>query len=229
MTPGISTLPFSPSKPEIEEYAKTRFYVDQKKSFFLLKRIVDIILALSVTVFVLTWLTPILAVLIMLDSPGPVFFFQRRVGKAGKTFYCFKFRTMLSNPHAHTKPATINDSRITVIGRTLRRYNLDELPQFINVLLGNMSVVGPRPHMHADCALFSASIPSYKFRTFVKPGITGLAQVRGFHGPASSQELIRRRFELDAFYVKHASIQLDIDIIQTTVIQRLRLLLGAVF
>ena len=227
MTPGVTSFPFLPSKPPIEEYAQTRFYIDRKRNFFVLKRIVDVIIALVVIILVLIWLTPMLALLIIIDSPGPVFFVQRRVGKAGKTFTCFKFRTMVLNSQAHTKPAAINDARITVLGSTLRRYNIDELPQFVNVLFGNMSVVGPRPHMHADCAAFSSSIRAYKVRTFVKPGITGLAQVRGFHGPASSEEMIRKRFELDAFYVRHASIELDIDIIRSTILQRIRLLVAA--
>ena len=113
------------------------------------------------------------------------------------------------------------DWRITRVGRMLRKSNMDELPQFINVFLGQMSVVGPRPHMYADCNRFSLVVTGYKFRNMVKPGITGLAQVKGYHGPAVTYESIFRRFQWDAFYVRNAGLWLDLRIIKNTVAQRL--------
>jgi putative colanic acid biosynthesis UDP-glucose lipid carrier transferase len=162
-----------------------------------------------------------------MDSKGPVFFVQRRVGRTGKSFPCFKFRTMIINAEADIKRADSNDARITRIGKILRRYNVDEFPQFVNVLLGHMSIVGPRPHMYSDCYEFAQSVPGYKFRTFVKPGITGMAQAKGFHGPVADPALIEKRFEWDAYYVRHASIELDVRIIRATALQRIKLFFEA--
>jgi putative colanic acid biosynthesis UDP-glucose lipid carrier transferase len=187
----------------------------------------DIFLSALSILFVLSWLFPIIAFLIVMNSRGPVFFIQRRVGKAGKSFRCYKFRTMIVNPDADIKPACIDDPRVTKIGKILRKYNIDELPQFYNVLIGQMSIIGPRPHMYSDCAAFSRTIPGYKFRTFVKPGITGLAQANGYHGPATDAELLKKRFQLDAFYVRNASIKLDMRIMQATVSRPIKLLFAA--
>jgi exopolysaccharide biosynthesis WecB/TagA/CpsF family protein len=152
----------------------------------------------------------------MLDSKGGVFFIQRRVGKGGKIFRCIKFRTMVSNAEANEEQAQADDERITKVGRILRFTNLDEFPQFINVLAGEMSVVGPRPHMLTDCHYFSKVVTGYKFRNMVKPGITGLSQVKGYRGPAKEFATIFRRFEYDAFYVRNASFGLDFRIIRQT-------------
>lgn len=205
-----------------------RSYITGKGAYFFFKRSSDIILSVIFILTIFSWLLPLIALLLKLDSNGPVFFFQRRVGKGGRSFTCYKFRTMVVNEEAHKKQAEENDSRITRAGRWLRKTNIDELPQFINVLLGQMSIVGPRPHMHADCRQFARMIPRYKLRNLVKPGITGLAQVKGYHGPATDYEAICIRYQWDIFYLRNASTWLDIKIMTRTLIQRIRLLLPAV-
>jgi putative colanic acid biosynthesis UDP-glucose lipid carrier transferase len=203
-----------------------RKYVDSKRGYFLCKRIFDVLFATAVIITLLSWLLPMLALLIKLTSKGPVFFLQKRTGRGGRSFTCYKLRTLDHNPIAHTKRTEIGEEPITALGRFLRQSNLDELPQFFNVLAGNMSVVGPRPHMHADCNAFAELIPGYKFRNVVKPGITGLAQVKGYHGKIISRECIYKRFEWDVRYVKAASMQLDIYIIYSTARKLVMFLLG---
>ncbi len=154
--------------------------------------------------------------MIKLDSKGPVFFRQKRVGRNGVPFFCLKFRTMRPNPEADEKPATGNDERITRLGSWLRKTNMDELPQFINVLAGDMSVVGPRPHMVTDCIRFSFVISSYSFRSLLRPGITGWAQVNGLHGPAENYDSIMLRYYWDAMYIRKAGFWLDMKIILQT-------------
>ena len=148
-----------------------------------------------------------------------LFFRQKRMGRDGKKFSFIKFRTMIQNQEADEKPAEENDERITKAGKFLRRTNLDELPQFFNVLMGHMSVVGPRPHMMVDCIRFSFVIPSYQFRNLIRPGITGWAQVNGFHGVTADYESIIFRYYWDAQYVRKARFWLDLKIIRATVIQ----------
>jgi len=128
---------------------------------------------------------------------------------------------MILNAEADSCQAGENDDRITGIGKLLRTSNIDELPQFINVLLGHMSIVGPRPHMYADCRRFSAVVQGYKFRSLVKPGITGLSQVKGYHGRVVSTECIFKRYQWDVYYVRNASFWYDIRIIATTLLRRL--------
>jgi putative colanic acid biosynthesis UDP-glucose lipid carrier transferase len=149
---------------------------------------------------------------------------QKRVGFLGRSFPCLKFRTMRVNAEANIKQATDDDPRVTRMGRFLRNSNLDELPQFLNVLAGHMSIVGPRPHMYKDCASFSNVVDGYKFRNLMKPGITGLAQVKGYRGPAQTFDKIFRRYQWDAFYVRNANFWLDIRIIHYTAIQTLSFL-----
>jgi Sugar transferases involved in lipopolysaccharide synthesis len=202
-----------------------RLYVENKRWFFVAKRMTDILLSVLVIVCVLSWLIPVLAVLIKLNSRGPVFFLQKRVGRYGKSFTCIKLRTLPS--HCVRQLRQQDDApAIDRLGKFLRQSNLDELPQFINVLAGSMSIVGPRPHMHTDCAAFSQFIPQYKFRNLVPPGITGLAQVKGYHGPVESQQHAIHRYEWDAYYVRHASLLLDMQIMWLTLVQRLRFLLS---
>ncbi len=227
MIPGTTTVPFFINKQKRDEIVSHRLCVDNKKKYFFVKRVIDISISALSILFILSWLLPIIALLIVMDSPGPVFFIQRRVGKAGKRFRCYKLRTMIVNPDADFKPASVDDPRVTTIGKILRKYNIDELPQFYNVFIGQMSIVGPRPHMYSDCASFSSAIPGYKFRTFVKPGITGLAQANGYHGPTTDEELLKKRFQLDAFYVRNASIELDIKIMHATVSRRIKLFLNS--
>jgi len=193
-----------------------RDYLDKKQSYFFVKRVLDVAVSVLVVLFIFSWLFPIVFLLIKLDSRGPVFFIQRRVGFLGRSFSCLKFRTMYINPEANIRQASENDPRITRVGRFLRKSNLDELPQFLNVLKGDMSIVGPRPHMHRDCVNFSKVVETYKFRHLTRPGITGLAQVKGYRGPAHDFERIFRRYQWDAFYVRNANFWLDLRIIRKT-------------
>ncbi|OQP43026.1 hypothetical protein A4H97_12835 [Niastella yeongjuensis] len=203
-----------------------RKYIDGKRGYFLCKRILDVLFASVIIITVLSWLLPLLALLIKLSSRGPVFFLQKRTGRGGKSFTCYKLRTLAHNPIAHTKRMDVGEETATALGRFLRQSNLDELPQFFNVLTGSMSLVGPRPHMHADCNAFAALIPRYKFRNLVKPGITGLAQVKGYHGKVISRECIYKRYEWDAWYVQYASFGLDLKIITQTAWQTALAVLG---
>lgn len=187
-----------------------------KKGYFFFKRIIDITIALLVCALVFPWLFPIIMVLIKLDSKGPVFFKQKRVGFLEEIFHCYKFRTMYVNDTADTRQAVRNDPRVTRVGKFLRNTGLDELPQFINVLLGHMSIVGPRPHMLKDSQEFSEVVADYKFRHLVRPGITGMAQVRGYRGQATTFQSIFRRYQWDAFYVRNTSPLLDLRIISET-------------
>lgn len=198
------------------EKVSLRHYVDEKQGYFFFKRLFDITFSLIVVVGILSWLIPVVGLLILLDSKGPLFFVQRRVGKAGRIFRCIKFRTMVQNDEANDEQAKPDDRRITRVGKFLRFANIDEFPQFLNVLAGNMSIVGPRPHMINDCNKFSKVVSGYKFRNMVKPGITGLSQVKGYRGPAKEFSTIFRRFEYDAFYVRNASFGLDFRIIRQT-------------
>jgi putative colanic acid biosynthesis UDP-glucose lipid carrier transferase len=193
-----------------------RSFVASRKKFLFAKRMFDIVFSLLVTVLIMSWLIPLVALAIKLDSRGPVFFRQRRIGRNGRHFQCLKFRTMFQNDESDERPAEEFDERITKVGRLLRRLNLDELPQFFNVLAGQMSVVGPRPHMIADCIRFSFVISSYSFRSLVRPGITGWAQVKGYHGPTSDYESIIIRYYWDAMYVRKAGFMLDARIIMQT-------------
>ncbi len=203
-----------------------RKYVDGKRGYFLCKRILDVLFASVIIITVLSWVLPLLALLIKLSSKGPAFFLQKRTGRGGKSFTCFKLRTLAHNPVAHPKRMDVGEEAATPLGRFLRQSNLDELPQFFNVLTGSMSLVGPRPHMHADCNEFAVLIPRYKFRNLVKPGITGLAQVKGYHGKVVSRECIYKRYEWDAWYVQYAGFGLDLKIIAKTAWQTAQAMVG---
>lgn len=196
-----------------------RGYLGRKKYYRSTKRVFDVVLSLFVIVFILSWLVPVIAVLIKLSSKGSVFFIQKRVGFLGRSFNCYKFRTMVLNREADSRQAIQNDPRITRIGKFLRNSNLDELPQFFNVLKGDMSIVGPRPHMLSDCQNFSEVVDNYRFRNIAKPGITGLAQVKGYRGPAKTFESIFKRYQWDAFYVRNANFWLDMRIVRLTAVQ----------
>ena len=188
-----------------------------KRRYLLIKRGADLFCSLLVIGAVLSWLLPLMAIAIKLDSKGPVFFLQRRIGRGGRVFTCFKLRTMVVNPHADERPASGNDDRITMAGRFLRATHLDELPQFLNVLLGSMSLVGPRPYMLTDHHRFSILVPGHSFRNFVKPGITGLSQVKGFHNAEMDFQTIFSRYQWDSFYVRNASFRLDMRILRKTI------------
>ena len=156
------------------------------------------------------------AIAVKLSSPGPVFFRQLRTGYKGESFYCWKFRTMRVNDDADKRQATRNDPRTTKVGEFLRRTSIDELPQFINVFLGNMSVVGPRPHMLKHTEDYSRLLEQYMVRHLIKPGITGWAQVRGYRGQTDELWQMERRIEHDIWYMEHWSFLLDCKIIIST-------------
>ncbi len=181
------------------------------------KRCFDVVFSALVMIFVLSWLLPLLALIIRLDSKGPIFFKQKRTGVRNRSFWCYKLRTMYVNNEAHTRQATERDSRITPVGEFLRKTSLDELPQFFNVLMGDMSVVGPRPHMLKHTEEYSEKIDKFMVRHLIKPGITGLAQVMGYRGPTETLGKMERRARIDRFYVEHWNFLLDLRIVLQTV------------
>ena len=180
------------------------------------KRLYDLVISSLVTVFILSWLVPIVSLLIWLDSRGPIFFIQQRSGKNGKTFNCIKFRSMKVNRESNEKQATKNDTRITKLGSFLRKSNLDEMPQFFNVLMSDMSIVGPRPHMLKHTDDYSKLLNRYMVRHFLKPGITGWAQIHGFRGEIKHMQDINNRVEYDLWYLENWNIWLDTRIILMT-------------
>jgi len=209
---------FSP----LQEEARS---IPRYKPYLLVKRIFDILFSFLVILLVFPWLLPILLIAIRINSRGPSFFKQKRIGLGGRQFVCIKLRTMYVNNFADTKQAVKNDPRITGFGKFLRTTGLDELPQFFNILRGNMSLVGPRPHMLVEHEEFAAIIPGYVLRNGLKPGITGLAQVRGYRGVASNFASISKRFQLDMHYVRHIDLLMDLRIMISTV----RLMIKAMF
>jgi putative colanic acid biosynthesis UDP-glucose lipid carrier transferase len=187
-----------------------------------LKRFFDISLSLFVLVFVLSWLTPLIAIIIKIESKGAVFFKQKRNGLDYKEFYCYKFRSMKPNPEADLHQVRKNDKRITKVGRLLRKTSLDELPQFYNVLLGDMSVVGPRPHMVSHTHMYAENVDKFMVRHFIKPGITGLAQVSGYRGEVETDQDIINRVKYDIFYLENWSLLLDLKILVQTVMNAIK-------
>lgn len=180
------------------------------------KRAFDILFSSLVIILVLSWLTPLLAILIKLESRGPVFFKQSRNGFNYKEFDCYKFRSMTPNKDAHLYQATRGDQRVTKVGKFIRKTSIDELPQFFNVLFGDMSVVGPRPHMVSHTNMYAKKIDKFMVRHFVKPGITGLAQISGFRGEVENDKDIIGRVKYDIFYIENWSLLLDLRIIYKT-------------
>ena len=193
-----------------------RIPTDEPINLFV-KRIFDVIFSLIVIIGVLSWLTPILGLIIKMESKGPIFFKQKRNGLDYKEFYCYKFRSMRPNPEAHLYQIKKNDPRVTRIGKIIRKTSIDELPQFINVLKGNMSVVGPRPHMVSHTHMYAEKIDKFMVRHFIKPGITGLAQVSGFRGEVEDDNFIINRVKYDIFYLENWSLLMDLKIIVKTV------------
>ncbi len=181
------------------------------------KRAFDIVFSSLVIVFFLSWMTPIIALLIKLNSRGPVFFKQKRAGKGNKPFDCFKFRTMIVHD-SEFQQATKEDPRITLIGKFLRKTSLDEFPQFINVLKGDMSIIGPRPHPLKLNEQYYPRIEKFMARQYIKPGITGLAQAKGFRGETKDDLSMKGRVKLDRFYIENWSFILDLKIIVATII-----------
>nr|WP_315181594.1 exopolysaccharide biosynthesis polyprenyl glycosylphosphotransferase [uncultured Flavobacterium sp.] len=181
------------------------------------KRVFDILFSLVIILGILSWLTPILALLVKLESKGPLFFVQKRNGLNYKEFDCYKFRSMILNDEAHINQVCKNDTRVTKVGKFIRKTSIDELPQFFNVLLGDMSVVGPRPHMVSHTEMYALRIDKFMVRHFIKPGITGLAQTKGFRGEVETDTDIINRVKYDIFYMENWSILLDIKIILITI------------
>lgn len=187
-----------------------------------IKRIFDLVFSSVFVVLVLSWLVPIIGLIIKLDSRGPVFFIQKRSGKDNKSFNCLKFRTMVVNADSDKKQASRGDARITKLGHFLRRTSIDELPQFFNVLVGTMSVVGPRPHMLRHTDEYSKLIERFMARHYVKPGITGLAQCLGYRGETKDLIDMENRVRMDRYYIENWTFWFDLKIIFLTVIGLIR-------
>ncbi|MDC1465076.1 undecaprenyl-phosphate glucose phosphotransferase [Polaribacter sp.] len=208
----------------VEYYDDTLFILNVNKlpfefpENFYSKRIFDILFSLFVCIFLLSWLIPILWILIKLESKGPLIFKQKREGINGNEFICYKFRSMKKNKLSDKVHATIKDTRVTKIGAFIRKTSIDELPQFFNVLFGDMSVVGPRPHLESLSLEYQKEVDDYLKRHIVKPGITGLAQVSGYRGEIQKKSDIKNRVRLDIFYIENWSFLLDIKIIIQTVL-----------
>lgn len=205
----IDNVPVLSLRPEPMEYATAQVK----------KRVFDVVMSLTVTVLLLSWLLPVLAVIIKLDSRGPVFFIQKRSGKNNKEFSCLKLRSLKAHNNADGAVAQVtkNDDRTTRIGRFLRKSNLDELPQFLNVLMGQMSIVGSRPHMLKHTVDFSNMEKEYMVRHLSKPGVTGWAQINGHRGEIKQPGQLRQRLEHDIWYIENWNLWLDIKIVIMTI------------
>ena len=218
----ISKKHFNISNLDHFHVIKPRFEPLQNAYNRLVKRIFDLVFSIVVIVFILSWLYPLMAILIKRQSKGPVLFKQMRTGKKNEPFWCYKFRSMYVNMGDETEQAKRVDARITPIGKFLRRTSLDEMPQFFNVLMGNMSVVGPRPHMIKHTTDYNGHINNFMVRHFVKPGITGLAQVSGLRGETKKVSDMKRRVMADIKYVQEWSLITDIKICMLTIIVTLK-------
>ncbi|SDW11504.1 putative colanic acid biosysnthesis UDP-glucose lipid carrier transferase [Flavobacterium degerlachei] len=185
------------------------------------KRFFDIIFSLIVIIGVLSWLAPLLAILIKLESKGPIMFKQGRPGIGEKPFNCYKFRSMQINAVSETE-ASKDDPRVTKIGKLMRKSSIDEMPQFVNVLFGDMSIVGPRPHLWSQNKTYGGKIKKYMKRHYVKPGITGLAQVSGYRGEIETEKDMINRIKMDVFYIENWSVILDLKIIYMTIVNILK-------
>jgi putative colanic acid biosynthesis UDP-glucose lipid carrier transferase len=188
----------------------------------LVKKGFDLVFSLIVILGIFTWLFPILILFVKLSSKGPIFFKQIRSGENNNEFICYKFRTMKVNSVSDEIQASKNDTRITKIGAFMRKTNLDELPQFFNVLIGNMSVVGPRPHMIKHTLEYSELINNYLIRHFAKPGITGWAQVNGYRGETKELDDMQKRVDFDIWYIENWSFLLDLKIIWRTIVNMIQ-------
>ena len=192
-------------------------WVEQTPATYLrLKRVTDIFFSVLILLFIGSWLLPLLCLLVKLESKGSPLFSQKRTGEQGRTFTCYKLRTMRVNGEADTRQATDYDERITRLGKFLRLSSLDELPQFFNVLKGDMSLVGPRPHMLFHTRKYGNLIPHYHKRHLVKPGITGLAQVKGYRGPTEKLIDMEKRVQADLYYISKRSMAFDLMILWRT-------------
>ncbi|MCP1995205.1 exopolysaccharide biosynthesis polyprenyl glycosylphosphotransferase [Flavobacterium sp. HSC-61S13] len=183
------------------------------------KRLFDVFFSLSMILFVFSWLFPIIAICIRMDSKGPIFFKQKRNGLNYREFYCYKFRSLyVKDTEEEYKPVTKKDRRVTLVGGFLRSTSLDELPQFFNVLIGNMSVVGPRPHALIYNQEYTKKVKNFMMRHLIKPGITGMAQTHGYRGEVENKRDIVNRVKYDIFYIQNWTLLLDVKIIFITLI-----------
>ncbi len=214
----------SPGK-EKKERERARFYVLSRKQYAA-KRVLDLGIGFfGLLAFVLLY--PFVALGIKLSSRGPVLFKQQRTGRNGHSFTCYKFRTMhlVQRKTKGNEPdiTRVGDCRIFAFGKLLRKLNLDELPQIINVFKGNMSLVGPRPYPVKECAYWNSTFNDFFYRYTIQPGITGLAQARGYRGGTLNEEHMRKRLDYDLIYVKKCSMLLDLKIIGKTLMQMIHL------
>jgi putative colanic acid biosynthesis UDP-glucose lipid carrier transferase len=231
---NLKTLKFIPGEKQIlSRSAKFEYYdyipvislrniLQDETLNKVIKRVFDLVFSSIVIVGLLSWLTPIMAIIIKWETKGPLFFVQKRNGLNYKEFNCYKFRSMELNDKADLDLASKNDVRITKVGKFIRKTSIDELPQFFNVFFGEMSVVGPRPHMVSVANLYASKVDKFMVRHFVKPGITGLAQTKGFRGEVETDEDIINRVKYDIFYMENWSILLDIKIILNTIYNMLK-------
>jgi len=183
---------------------------DQNNRF--VKRVFDVVFSLLVFIFILSWLYPLIGLLIKLQSPGPIIFKQMRSGENNEPFLCYKFRSMRVNTDSDLKQMTKGDSRVTKIGQFIRKTSIDELPQFFNVLKGDMSIVGPRPHMLNHTKQYNELTENFMVRHFVKPGITGLAQIRGLRGEITDMKYMQERINVDIEYLENWDVISDFKI-----------------
>ncbi len=182
----------------------------------LMKRAFDVFVSSFVILFILSWMVPLVSLLVWLESRGPIFFRQLRSGRDNESFTCLKFRSMVPNGVSDAIQATKNDNRVTRMGAFLRKTSLDEFPQFINVFFGEMSVVGPRPHMLRHTEEYKQIVNQYMARLYLKPGVTGRAQVKGYRGEITDVELLRKRVEHDIWYMENWSLALDFQLVFLT-------------
>jgi len=182
-----------------------------------LKRAFDIVFSGFIIIFFLSWMCPLFALIIKLQSRGPVIYKQLREGKDGVHFMCLKFRTMHLNDESDYSWTKLNDPRVTKSGVFLRRTSLDEFPQFLNVFLGNMSIVGPRPHPIQLNDLYRNRVEKFSLRHQTKPGITGLSQMKGYRGSITNYHQMSSRVKLDRFYIQNWTFLFDLKIILLTI------------
>ncbi|SDS26326.1 undecaprenyl-phosphate galactose phosphotransferase/putative colanic acid biosysnthesis UDP-glucose lipid carrier transferase [Polaribacter sp. KT25b] len=217
--------------PEFSEYLSQTFSIDYIQNIpimklrseplnsftnRILKRMFDVVFSSVIVIVLFSWLFPIIALIIKLTSKGPVFFVQERTGKDGKAFNCFKFRSMTVNATSDVQQATKNDTRVTSFGAFMRKTSIDELPQIFNVLLNNMSLVGPRPHMLKHTEEYRVLVDKFMVRHFAKPGVTGWAQINGFRGETKYIRDMENRAIADIWYIENWSFFLDIKIVVNT-------------
>lgn len=207
--PGINSG-FLPGQGDILVSEKLNWYN------LSIKRFIDLFCSIGLMIVMGSWLFPIVAILIKLDSPGPIFYKQSRGGIYNSVFNCYKFRSMTVSKQEDLKQATRNDPRVTRIGRILRKTSIDELPQVFNVIYGNMSLVGPRPLILSQNEENAKFIEGYENRHLVKPGITGLAQAKGYRGETELPNSVYFRYKLDMYYIKNWSVLFDLKLIWIT-------------